>query len=275
MYRKIVLFCEVQKVVSFLGVGGILPNFEYKFRKRGPPDTRNVKQNLQPFVFFCLHSIRWSELLGGCMTKTTEKKDVESLFQFCTQNSFGSVSKQELEIFLFGLFKEWGLIEGDNSWEIACSLKISKSKAQKYLYETELRHAKINDTKDKLKKILDIAPTIENSDTLSIVIDSHYMRDFVRNELTKGKYFSDRSFASDVVKMSVEGYLFLLEKYNSEQYKKFNREEFIKVLKEIPSDFLGKHISEIFGESAGIMVEKGVGFLLKRFINSRKTGAII
>ena len=209
------------------------------------------------------------------MTKTTEKKDVESLFQFCTQNSFGSVSKQELEIFLFGLFKEWGLIEGDNSWEIACSLKISKSKAQKYLYETELRHAKINDTKDKLKKILDIAPTIENSDTLSIVIDSHYMRDFVRNELTKGKYFSDRSFASDVVKMSVEGYLFLLEKYNSEQYKKFNREEFIKVLKEIPSDFLGKHISEIFGESAGIMVEKGVGFLLKRFINSRKTGAII
>ncbi len=207
------------------------------------------------------------------MTKLDEEKsDIEGLFQFCTQNSFGSVSKQELDIFLFGLFKKREFIKGDNSWEIACELKISKSKAQKYLYETELRENKANERSDKLKAVLDKIPTIEKDGTLSLVIDSLYMRDFVRNELRKENYFSDRSFASDVVKMPVEGYLFLLKKYNNDQYKKFNQEEFIKVLKDIPSNFLGKRVSEIFGESAGKMAEKGIGFVINKFIGVRKMG---
>ena len=199
-----------------------------------------------------------------------EKSDIERLFRFCTQNSFGSVSKQELDIFLFGLFKKREFIRGDNSWDIACELKISKSKAQKYLYENELRENKANEINNKLKAELSKIPTIEKDGILSLMIDSPYMRDFIRNELRKANFFSDRSFASDVVKMPVEGYLFLLEKYNNDQYKKFNHEELIKALMDVPSEFLGMQITKIFGESAVKIAEKGIGYVIKNFISERK-----
>lgn len=152
---------------------------------------------------------------------------MDDLFGLYTQNSFGSISKRELDIYLFHAFRKMGKIQGDDAWKIAQSLRISKSKAQTLLYESTLRYG-MDDVNSKIKAVLNSLPRLIDGEVVWLMVGDKYVRETMRAYLMERNIVTDLSFASEIIKMPVEGYWELQEKYNKENLSKMKREEFIK-----------------------------------------------
>ena len=179
----------------------------------------------------------------------------DSLFGLYQQNSFGSVSKRELDLFLFANFKKMGRIQGCFSWDIAQELKISKSKAQSLLYESELRY-RSQDDKELIQCALDKIPQFIDKGVVSLVVDNRYVRDCMRSFLSKKGFISDLSFASDVVKMPIDAYWELQSEYNKESVKSLRKEDFVNNLKSLGKDVFPGLVSRFVGEPVGQSVSK-------------------
>lgn len=182
-----------------------------------------------------------------CKQEYDYQKFAEDLFALYSQNSFGSISKRELDLFLFANFKKMEKIQGISSWEIAKELKISKSKAQTLLYESDLRYPSQGED-ELIQKVLNKVPQTIDKGVVSIIVDSRYVRDCIRNFLATNGFFTDLSFASDVVKMPVEAYWKLQEVYNGNVVKALKDKSFLNKLKDYGNVALTKFVSTV-GES--------------------------
>ena len=151
----------------------------------------------------------------------------DSLFELYTQNSFGSVSKRELDLYLFSKFKEMGIIQGESSWDISKDLKISKNKAQTLLYESQLRYPLL-DEKELVKKALDKIPQSFDKGVFSLIVDDRFVRDCMRNFLAKHGFVSDLSFASDIIKVPVDAYWALQDEFNKDAVKSLKKRRLYK-----------------------------------------------
>ena len=182
------------------------------------------------------------------MEMNSYEKKIDELFSLYSQNSFGSISKRELDIFLFQVFRDLGKIKGDDSWSIANELKISKSKAQTLLYESSIRYGK--NVNEKIGDALNSPPRIQDGGCVWLMVDDKYARETMRAFLMEQKIVSDLSFASEIVKMPAEGYWILQQQYNKENLPKLKKDEFVNALIEISKGCTGKFLSEIVGAEA-------------------------
>lgn len=189
---------------------------------------------------------------------------MDDLFGLYIQNSFGSISKRELDIYLFHAFRKMGKIQGDDAWKIAQSLRISKSKAQTLLYESTLRYG-MDDVNSKIKAALNSLPRLIDGEVVWLMVGDKYVRETMRAYLMERNIVTDLSFASEIIKMPVEGYWELQEKYNKENLSKMKREEFIKKLKKMPKDMLSDFLSQTVGNA----VSDGVKQLFEMIKNHK------
>lgn len=189
---------------------------------------------------------------------------MDDLFGLYTQNSFGSISKRELDIYLFHAFRKMGKIQGDDAWKIAQSLRISKSKAQTLLYESTLRYG-MDDVNSKIKAVLNSLPRLIDGEVVWLMVGDKYVRETMRAYLMERNIVTDLSFASEIIKMPVEGYWELQEKYNKENLSKMKREEFINKLKKMPKDMLSDFLSQTVGNA----VSDGVKQLFEMIKNHK------
>ena len=173
---------------------------------------------------------------------------VKELFILYSQNSFGSLSKRELDIFLFHWFRKIGAVSGTDSWSIAKKLKITKSKAQSLLYEDALRYSEEENA--LVKEALNKIPTIKADGVISLMVDDKYVRDAIRSFLMSNDCVTDLSFSSDIVKMSLDGYWLLQSEYNQENLGKLKREDFVNTLKQLPAKIAGDVLKKVVGEFA-------------------------
>lgn len=174
---------------------------------------------------------------------------MNELFKLYCQNSFGSVSKRELDIFLFNMFQETGMIKGKDSWDLAQELKISRTKAQTLLYESSIRYSQKVDV--KIQQLLNDPPRLQDGGIIWMMVDDKFVREQMRSYLRSMGIVTDLSFASEIVKMPPEGYWELQKKYNPQNVSKLKKDEFVEKLKKIPGEFAGKLLSDVAGEKAG------------------------
>ena len=175
---------------------------------------------------------------------------VDNLFSLYAQNSFGSISKRELDIFLFFWFRKMGKIGGESPWDVAQELKISKSKAQTLLYESELRYKDQEDIV-QIQAILDKVPCSFDNDIVTLIVEKRYVRDCMRDFLTKKGFVSDLSFASDVVKVPIDAYWLLQNEFNCPALNNLAKEKFFEYMKSFGKEVLSAFASSIGGEAAG------------------------
>lgn len=183
------------------------------------------------------------------MNDETLSIKMDELFKLYCQNSFGSVSKRELDIFLFNMFQETGMIKGKDSWDLAQELKISRTKAQTLLYESSIRYSQKVDV--KIRQLLNDPPRLQDGGTIWMMVDDKFVREQMRSYLRSMGIVTDLSFASEIVKMPPEGYWELQKKYNPQNVSKLKKDEFVEKLKKIPGEFAGKLLSDVAGEKAG------------------------
>ncbi len=125
--------------------------------------------------------------------------------------SFGSLSKKEIDLRIFELYIDAGIIKKDPSiFDLVNELKISRSKARSLIYDYNLRKKSEDMLKEDLKNLLKDG-VVEKDDRIKIEVDDPYLSDYIRNVLKSNKMIADGSFMKEILVLSTKAYCTLLE----------------------------------------------------------------
>ena len=141
--------------------------------------------------------------------------------------SFGSISKKEFEIVLFGELYKRGLL-GSDVHGISRRLRISTSRVKRLLLEYGLRYKDNEDLRKQLKKSLaNIAFDRADDCWILLYIEDPYLQEYIQELLKEKGFVTDFSINRSLIKLRDEAFAFLITKVLDN-----NTEEISRVLNE-------------------------------------------
>lgn len=185
---------------------------------------------------------------------------------------FGSLSKREIDILMLDLLVKCGNLEDISNFDLSLKLKITETKIKNLKYEANLRYRENTEEfirhsflslleKAKLKK--------DTATTINMAIEDNFLRNAISAKLKKNGSYTDTSFNSEIVKIHIEDFVYLLDIFYTGNEKEKIKQE-IKSLQNIEKtdDFkkLFKKFLEKAVESAGEEIGRqgvllGIGYL--------------
>ncbi|MBR5434391.1 MAG: hypothetical protein IK117_08135 [Bacteroidales bacterium] len=153
------------------------------------------------------------EKLNLKSTITNPNSIGDNLLQEIEDRGFGSLTKNDYEVFLFNELLNNGL-SGKLNNEISLILRIPESKVKRLRHEADLRYGK--DLENILnKKFLELLNSVQiknNGKEIQFFVEDISVRKHLDYLLKKnGRMVSDSSFNSEVVKLAIDDYKFLLK----------------------------------------------------------------
>jgi DNA repair exonuclease SbcCD nuclease subunit len=131
--------------------------------------------------------------------------------------SFGSISKREFEIILFGELYTSGVL-GKDVYEISRRLRISTSRVKRLLLEYGLRYKDKEDLREQLREALrNVIVDKSESDWVLIYIEDPYLYEYIQELLKEEGFVSDMSFNRSLLKIRDEALAVLLVKVLSRE----------------------------------------------------------
>ena len=116
------------------------------------------------------------------------------------------------------------------------------------LYESSLRTAETSDETLQIKKALDEPPIFKtnakNGKLISLIVDNRYPRDAIRSYLRENGFFSDTSFASDVITMPIDAYIALLKKFQPDLADNVKLDRLKEAFKDLGIGVLSKLVGD-------------------------------
>lgn len=212
------------------------------------------------------------------------QKSIGEIFEAYLIRGFGSMNKNEFEVFIFHwLLNNNEKCKGKSDFVISQTLKIPESKVSRLRYEAGLKYGESNTEhyREELKTALSKAKCEEGATEGKIMmsIPDKLLRQYLSNMLTEDGRFLDGSFNSNVVTMSAGNFIFVLENmFLDEKERKAIIEEAKKSIdksKQIPKTVseslkqlgisLGKSVLEkIIGSSTDTLVDTIKGLVTKK-----------
>lgn len=181
-----------------------------------------------------------------------EKRNSELLKEFLNdykKPSFGSLSKREIDLRVFELLVETGVVDPNAPiFSLISTLKVSRAKARALVYDYNLRKKDGSTLKDDLKELLKEG-SVEKEKYIKIEIDNPYLIDYIRNILRDKRLIADGSFKPELLVLSMNAYSCLLEACLSDEEQAYVR-------RQLYGDSLAK---EAFSAIALGLVEKYAG----------------
>lgn len=167
------------------------------------------------------------------ITKTIDVQQnllIEFLNAYC-KPSFGSMSKRDVDISVFMLMQDLGIIkENPQIYDVVSLLHITSSKARNLIYESSLRrnsHGTLDMALFEILKNPIFLATLDNM--IAIEIDDPLLIDHLKQKLRELKFVTDGSFNKGIVKMSINAYATLFDVFLSEA----DRERLFPAMSEI------------------------------------------
>lgn len=155
---------------------------------------------------------------------------IEFLNAYC-KPSFGSMSKRDVDISVFMLMQDLGIIkENPQIYDVVSLLHITSSKARNLIYESSLRrnsHGTLDMALFEILKNPIFLATLDNM--IAIEIDDPLLIDHLKQKLRELKFITDGSFNKGIVKMSINAYATLFDVFLSEA----DRERLFPAMSEI------------------------------------------
>ena len=165
--------------------------------------------------------------------------------------SFGSLSKKEIDLRIFELYIDAGVIKKDPSiFDLVNELKISRSKARSLIYDYNLRKKSEDMLKEDLKSLLKEG-VVEKDDRIKIEVDDPYLSDYIRNVLKSNKMIADGSFMKEILVLSTKAYCTLLENCLTEDETKAAKRSLFgdSIASGILNGFMYKFLEKRVGEN--------------------------
>jgi hypothetical protein len=135
--------------------------------------------------------------------------------------AFGSISKADLNIFMFIKLQELDLFsKRPEIYELVSKLRVTRAKASNLIYESTLRDRDAESLDEELIDFLLRPIFLKDNDKIIIEIDNQYLIDHLKYRLKKIGHITDSSFSPEVVKLTVNAFTALFESYLPENSKK-------------------------------------------------------
>lgn len=165
--------------------------------------------------------------------------------------SFGSLSKKEVDLRIFELYIDAGVIRKDPSiFDLVNELKISRSKARSLIYDYNLRKKSEEMLKEDLKLLLKDG-VVEKDDRIKIEVDDPYLSDYIRNILKSNKMIADGSFMKEILVLSTKAYCTLLENCLTDEETEAAKRNLFgdSIAKSVMNGFMYKFLEKYVGEN--------------------------
>lgn len=145
----------------------------------------------------------------------------ELLIQFLNNYStpsFGTLSKRDVDISVFMLMQDLGIIPmHPQIYDVVSFLHVTSSKARNLIYESSLRRNSHGTLDLALFELLRYPIFFATSDDMiAIEIDDPLLIDHLRQKLRELKFVTDGSFNKGIVKMTINAYATLFDVFLSE-----------------------------------------------------------
>lgn len=183
-------------------------------------------------------------------------------FQEKALAKFGAFNKNDYEVLLFHLFKEYGDLSKMSPFQISIDLKIPEAKVKRLIYESEIVYGSFEKEKI-LTEFLDILlhskfVADDNGKKVTFAIQNKYLRSAIQSEFISLGYYADGSFNSDVVVVHYQALFALLQ---SNKKFKFTSEQLIEDCKKAMAldknaAFSWKEVLQKFANSTATEIPK-------------------
>lgn len=165
--------------------------------------------------------------------------------------SFGSLLKKEIDLRIFELYIDSGVIKKDPSiFDLVNELKISRSKARSLIYDYNLRKKNEKMLKEDLKNLLKDG-VVEKDDRIKIEVDDPYLSDYIRNVLKSNKMIANGSFMKEILVLSTKAYCTLLENCLTDEETEAAKRNLFgdSIAKSVMNGFMYKFLEKHIGEN--------------------------
>lgn len=202
-----------------------------------------------------------------------EENAMKKIIESYLERGFGSMNKNDFEVYIFS----W-LIQNHSDYmnasdnEISRKLKIPESKIKRLRYEAELRYGN-NDTDvlwQKLRNYLSIVNYRKEEDNvLRFSISDKQVRLFLKDQLQAENRFCDSSFSENIVVISVDDLLYLLDN------GVVSKEEKAKIIQQVKSTYKGKDLPQSPTEIFKVCASDAAAKTLSKVFNPKTASWLV
>lgn len=189
-------------------------------------------------------------------SKNYSKSTLNEWIDAYLKRGFGSMNKNDFEVFIFSrLLSEEYAMKSD--YEISIALKMPISKVKRLRYECSLKYPCDDcNYNDKLMTIFDKIQLRNDGKQVIFIVEDVATRQYVADVLKKDGRVIDSSFNTEIVKLYIDDFVFLVQKVYDVDYQTKIEREALEVIKEPLSfdDIIRKAISGAASKSGGLML---------------------
>lgn len=204
---------------------------------------------------------------------TQRTKDaVDAFLHAYLAPAFGALPKQEVELLVLRLLAQIGAVDDRPSvYQLVSSLKITRSKARRLIYDQELRTRTAQQLDEDVRLLLRQPILQKRGDTFALEIENPLLSDHIRARLKDLGHVTDGSFSPNLVTLTVDAMVALIEAQLSDAQKSATLaalieagapDKTIKGVLKAALKKLGEKIADESGQAVAEDVSKYVGPLL-------------
>ncbi len=129
------------------------------------------------------------------------------------ERGFGSMNKNDFEVFIFGQMLEMSRYKGKTNYELSLLLRIPESKIKRLRYESALRGSakNVNDYKSEVYQLLSSAILRGQDKKVVFVVEDVMLKLYITSLLKKEGRMIDTSFNPELVVIHIDDFHILLE----------------------------------------------------------------
>lgn len=130
------------------------------------------------------------------------------------ERGFGTMNKNDVEVYVFNELTKDPKYVGFTDYQFSRELRIPQAKVKRLRYEADLVYGGRNNASYR-KLFMDVlvkaVPKQGNHNRIQFVMEDKGLYMYIDNELKKGGRFSDRSFNSEVMEISIDDLAYVLD----------------------------------------------------------------
>lgn len=139
--------------------------------------------------------------------------ELKDLLELYLKRGFGSMNKNDFEVFLFGKIIEFPNYKGKNNYDLSLALKIPETKIKRLRYESALRNNNYDEEhyKDSVRELLKNSQLRGEDNKILFQVEDVMLKLYISSILKKEGRMIDHSFNDEVLVIRIEDYEHLLK----------------------------------------------------------------
>ena len=150
------------------------------------------------------------------------KTILEKLLNIYMTPAFGVLPKHEIDMMMYEVLQKVGYLEKTATpYELVRKLRVTRTKAQSLIYESNLRQSNNadDDLKDQLRRLLTEDSILIYNDKVAIEVENPLLRDYIRQCLKEVNCITDASYSQDLLRMTPKAYQSLCQRFANDTYE--------------------------------------------------------